>query len=406
MKNKKHTFALVLIVFITLISKLNASTFFSGYGGGKLNFGANQASKKYDPDLTLQAFFAGQFNFNQNMWVHTEISIDTEDLLSNTIFHGTNTVFQIDELSFIMRNNINEATNYFSAYMGTYDPVGSDIFLQRYFGIDPINSKITDSYLGMAGSILYPHFGLGISDVIKFYDQPLALGGYLYLNHEDKDYYVLNTDLRLATVLRYFTFDLACGLGAPLSNKYKDNEDIIVAIDKLYWHMGTTMLIGNNYTTSLFIQAGLYNASFTGRKNSMDWATDSIYILIEPRFVARNFHCNISLYSLPRDTVKKLLLVDDCIGFDVNLYNEECPIGSKKFTIGTHVSASVKNKTLKDIVNTQNFMSDGINFSIIPYISTDFLSGEMHAQLAIKPIEFKNSFGHGFSFDLGYRTRF
>ena len=48
---------------------------------------------------------------------------------------------------------------------------------------------------------------VGIADVVKLYNQPLAFGGYVYINHEDADYYVLNTDLRFATVLSYFNCD-------------------------------------------------------------------------------------------------------------------------------------------------------------------------------------------------------
>lgn len=346
MKNRKHTFILILIISFAFMSKLNSTTFFSGYAGGKLNFAANTESTQYDPDLTLQAFFAGQFNFTQNMWSHIEVSFDTEDLLSKSIFHETPTIFQIDELSWILRNNLNDGTNYFSVFMGTYDPVGSDVFLQRYFGIEPIGSKITNSYLGLAGSILYPHFGVGIADVIKFYNQPMAVGTYVYFNHEDKDYFVLNTDLRFACVFRYFTCDIAGGLGAPLTDKY---DDLILAVDKLYWHMGATMLIGNNYTASLFIQAGLYNASFTGKQGSFNLNPQDLYLLFEPRFVTKNFHMNFSFYSLPNNTIKKLLFVEDTMGVDVNIYNENVMIGSQPFTIGSHLSFSLKEKTLMDL---------------------------------------------------------
>ena len=126
--------------------------------------------------------------------------------------------------------------------------------------IQPITSKLTDSYLGLAGSILYPHFGLGVSDVVKLNQYPLAFGGYLYLNHEDTNAFVLNSDLRAACVYRFFTCDLALGLGLPV--KTANQDDYIIAVERLYWHLGTTILIGNNYTNSLFIQGGLFNATF------------------------------------------------------------------------------------------------------------------------------------------------
>ena len=415
MKNKKITLSVILIIFLAITSKLSASTFFSGYAGGKINFGSNPTASKYDPDLTLQAFFAGQFNFSQNIWSHAELSIDTDDFIDTTIFNATTSLLQIDELSLIIRGLFDDGTNYFSAYMGTYDPIGSDVFLQRYFGIDPISSHLTESYLGLAGSILYPHFGFGISDIVKFYEKPLALGGYVYLNKEkqitdtstgvknEKDIYVLNTDFRIASVLRYFTCDFAFGLGAPLVTQ-QDYDDLIVAIDKLYWHFGATMLIGNNYTTSLFIQAG-FNGAFQGKNSLSNPSPEKLYILFEPRFIIKNLHLNFSLFSLPKDTVNKLLLLDDCLGLDVNIYNENISIGSMNFSVGTHGSLSVKNRTLLDL-GQGDFFGDGLNINITPYISTEFLSGEMHAQVSIKLMEFKKSFGNAFSIDLGYRTKF
>ena len=62
---------------------LFAEPAFSGYSGGKVNYATNEeVTDKYDPDLTLQAFFQGQFNFSQNMWGRLEFSIDTGDFLS------------------------------------------------------------------------------------------------------------------------------------------------------------------------------------------------------------------------------------------------------------------------------------------------------------------------------------
>ena len=97
--NKKYTSLLAALIFIS--TGLFAATSFSGYAGGKLNYAANPQSKEFDPDLKLQAFFAGQFSFSQNSWAHLEFSVDTEDLLTESIFENTKANFQIDELSTI-----------------------------------------------------------------------------------------------------------------------------------------------------------------------------------------------------------------------------------------------------------------------------------------------------------------
>lgn len=401
---RKHIFSFAAALFIT--TGLFATTSFSGYAGGKLNYSANPEAEEFDPDLKLQAFFAGQFNFSQNLWSHMEFSIDTGDLLGESIFHETDSKFQIDELSLITRMNLSTCANYISAFMGTYDPIGSDIFLQRYFNIKPIDSKLTESYLGLAGSILYPHFGIGISDVLKLHTSPLALGGYVYVNHEDKDYYVLNTDLRTATVMNYFTCDFAFGFGIPLANKYR-GEDVIIAVEKLYWHAGTTILLGNNFTNSLFIQAGIYNASFTKQKDNSVVAPEEIYLLVEPRFMIKNTHLNLSLYSLPPDTVKKLLLVEDTLGANFNFYTEASLNGANTLTYGSHLNLSVIDKTFMDLQDFSNIIENGYNLNLTPYITSSFLSGELHLQATFRLMEFIRGKGEkAVSVDLGYRTKF
>ena len=402
--NRKHLFVLAAIFYIS--TEVFAATSFSGYAGGKLNYSANEEAEDYDPDLKLQAFFAGQFNFSQNIWSHLEFSIDTNDLLAQSIFHETESLFQIDEISLICRANMYSNANYFSAFMGTYDPIGSDIFLQRYFNIKPINSKLTESYLGLAGSILYPHFGVGIADVVRLYNQPLAFGGYIYLNHEDEDYYVLNADIRFATVLNYFTCDFAGGIGIPLADKYR-GEDVIIAVEKVYWHAGTTILLGNNFTNSLFMQAGIYNASFRAKEESAIVAPDDIYILFEPRFLINNAHLNVTFYSLPEETAKELLYVNDTLGLNVNAYAESSLSGINSFTYGSHVCVSLIDKTISDLKDIMDVTTDDLNITVTPYIESEFLSGQLHLQATIRLMDFmRERAGHAFSVDLGYRTKF
>ena len=163
----KKEFLVSILLIGSAASHLFGVTAFTGYAGGKLNQSAKEEADNYEGQLKLQAFFAGQFNFSQNIWSHLEFSIDTDNLLTDDIFKKTPAQFRIDELSLTGKMSLNNNVNYVSAFIGMYDPIGSDILLQRYFGIDPIASKVTDSWLGTGNSILYPQWGIGISDVIK-----------------------------------------------------------------------------------------------------------------------------------------------------------------------------------------------------------------------------------------------
>ena len=397
---------ILLAAVLSLAAGLFAEPAFSGYSGGKINYSTNeQDTENYNPDLKLQAFFQGQFNFSQNMWGRLEFSIDTDDFLSKELFHKTAASFEIDELSLIFKSNTDTGANYFSVFMGTYDPIGSDIFLQRYFGIQPIASKITESWLGIAGSILYPHFGIGIADVKRLTNAPITLGGYAYINHEDRLYYVFNADFRFACVYRYFTFDFAGGLGIPLSNSNQGKE-VIAAIEKIYWHAGTTMLVGNNYTQSLFIQAGLFNAPFT-KRNGTEISANDLYLLFEPRFLIENAHVNLTLYSVPKDTADKLMFVEDTLGANLNIYGDSFSIGANRFTIGTNFSFSFVDKTLLDLKKPMELIKGDFNITMTPYMSTNFLSGELHTQVSVKFMKFATArWYEAFTADIGYTARF
>ena len=398
--------SLFLATFILFTTQVLAQPAFSGYSGGKLNYSTNEeVTDKYDPDLSLQAFFQGQFNFSQNMWGHLEFSIDTQDFLSKELFHKTEAWFKIDEISLIFKSKADTNSNYFSIFMGTYDPIGSDIFLQRYFGIKPIASKITESWLGLSGSVLYPHFGMGIADVKRLMSSPIALGGYAYINHEDNKYYVFNSDGRFACVYRYFSFDIAGGIGVPLSNS-NQGQEVIAAIEKLYWHAGTTMLIGNNYTQSLFIQAGLFNVPFT-KRNGTQVSPDDIYLLFEPRLLLENAHANLSIYSLPKETVDQLIFVDDTLGLNLNIYGDSFSLGANRFTLGANFSFSFVDKTFMDVVKPLELIKSEFNITMTPYMSTNFLNGELHTQFSVKFMKFgKTRWYDAFTADIGYTAKF
>ncbi|MBO7583518.1 MAG: hypothetical protein J6T20_06980 [Treponema sp.] len=398
--------AILTAAVIFLTAGLFAQAAFSGYSGGKINYATNEAqTQEYDPDLTLQAFFQGQFNFSQNMWGRLEFSLDTADFISSELFHETMAAFKIDELSLTFKSNSDSDANYFSVFMGIYDPIGSDVFLQRYFGIQPIASKITESWLGIAGSVLYPHFGIGIADVKRLMSAPITLGGYAYINHEDDLHYVFNTDFRFACVYRYFTFDFAGGVGLPISDNNKGQEAIAV-IDKVLLHAGTTMLIGNNYTQGLFIQAGLFNIPVT-KRNAITLSPDDIYLLIEPRLLLENAHVNLSFFSLPQDTVDQLIFVDDTLGVNLNIYGDSFSLGANRFTLGTNFSLSFTDKTFLDLAKPLELIKGDYNITMTPYMSTNFLNGELHTQFSIKFMKFVNARWYdAFTADIGYTAHF
>lgn len=386
------------------IFPLFSESFFSGIAGGKLKMTPDKKEDSLKPSVTLQAFFSGQINFSQNAWSHMEFSLDTKNLVSETLFDSTEALFQVDELSVTFRQNIESISNYLSVFMGTYDPIGSDIFLQRQFGISPIASKITESWLGMAGSLLYPHFGVGVSDVLRF-SSPYAAGLYTYVNHEDADYFVFNTDARFGGTKRFFTFDIAAGIGAPLATK--KYEDAVLAVEKINWHAGTTMLIGNNYTPALFAQAGVYNAIFkSSEEKEFDW--NDLYFLIEPRFSYMGTKMHFSLFCLPQKTVDNLLFVNDKMGFNLNFFTDTINTRNTGIDFGLNTSFTIKDLALGEIKNIPGSLLAGqFNLHLTPYISSKVLGGELHSMLSFNFMEFfQTDWGKSLQLNVSYKTSF
>ena len=89
------------------------------------------------------------------------------------------------------------------------------------------------------------------------------------------DFMVLNGDLRYACAFEYVTADFSLGFGGPLKETYKAN-DVFVVINTLYLHTGLTMLIGNSYTQSVFLQAGLSNAEYSKKTKDFYHQMESI----------------------------------------------------------------------------------------------------------------------------------
>ena len=82
-------------------------------------------------------------------------------------------------------------------------------------------------------------------------------------------------------------------------------------------------------------------------------------------------------------------------------------MGSNQLTFGSHLCVSFTGKYFTDIKDIMNLTEIGYTINLTPYITTSFLSGELHVQATARLKEFIN--GHserGFSLDIGYRTKF
>ena len=406
--NRKKTFFIIYILSAVLAHRISAAGFFSGYTGIKADADFANASGAFDMQLKLQSFFAGQFNLANNLIARTEFSMRTGDIIDNTIFNKTPADFKIDELSLICRKQFLDSVNFFSVFAGTYEPIGSDLLLRRQFGIEAISSKITESWLGLSGSIVCPLFGIGISDIVRFSETPIATGGYLYVNRENPDNnFVLNADARFACAYQYFILDAAAGINSPMKNKNGAGEDVLLLIDSLYAHAGITMLVGNNYTPcSFFTQAGVYDLPLKEGSDTFSFDIESIYLLAEFRIRASSYQAMLTAFSLSSDTVSELLFIRDTLGFNLTLCNPSVYIGAQRFEFGIHNTLSFKDKTYMDVQNFVDLFTSVPTITSSPYVAVKVGRGEFRTMLQVLISDLINdSPASAFECNFGYKMQ-
>ena len=406
--NRKKTLFIIYALSAVLAHRGFATGFFSGYTGIKADAGFADPSGAFDMQLKLQSFFAGQFNIANNLIARAEFSMRTDDIIDNTIFNKTSADFKIDELSLIYRKQLLDSVNFLSVFAGTYEPIGSDLFLQRQFGIEAISSKITESWLGLSGSIVCPLFGIGISDTVRFSRAPVATGGYLYVNRENPDNnFVLNADARFACAYQYFILDTAAGINSPMKNKNGAGEDVILLVDSLYAHAGITLLVGNNYTpASFFMQAGVYDLPIKQGSDTFSFDIESIYLLAEFRTRISSYRTMFAVFSLPTDTVKELLFIRDTLGCNLTICNPSVYIGAQRFEFGIHNTLSFTDKTYIDVKDFIALFASVPTITASPYAAVKIGLGEFRAMLQVRISELINdSPAAAFECNFGYKMQ-
>lgn len=410
LKLKKHLPAFFCAAALSLVplATANAAGFFSGYAGARtdINF-AKDGGASFGMGLKLNSFFAGQFTITESLIARAEFSLAAHDLMNFGIFKsGVDATFQIDEISLIYRKDFFGGTNYLSGFIGTYEPIGSDIFLRRQFGAQAMASKLTQSWLGLAGSVIYPLFGIGASDVIHFASQPIAAGIYVYVNDEIRsgDDFDFNTDLRLACAYRYFYFDMAFGINMPVLQ----NDDAYFYVNEISGHGGMNMLIGSNYTrTSFFMQAGIYN--FTARKGQpFSFPYDSVYLLAEFRARLSPHLFTFAVFNFPQDTASNFIFVRDTLGVNVSWGNGALHLASLPLEVGIHGTLSFAQKKLDDFAEILSFFdNDTPNLRISPYLSLAIGQGELNAMFQLNVWDFvRGAPAKAFAVNVAYRARF
>lgn len=385
--------------------------FFSGYAGILGNISNNSETKGFKPELVNKIFFAGQFDFNGKIFARTELSVKTDDIIKTGLFKDTKAEYKINEVSFTWHQPSNSSSHFFSAFIGNYEPIGSDVFLQRQFGIQKITSATTESFNGLCSSAVYPFYGIGGSYVIHF-EKPAALGLYIYENETDEiDQKFINTDLRFACSSSKLAFDFSAGAAFPIEKEISETgTDAILVVRTLTLHSGLTMLWGNRNRTSLFLQTGFSGLIYNPvAEKKITVNSDDMYILLEPRFVSRLFTFNFSIYNIPQNCIDDMIFLHDTLGINFCLYNDHFAIQNMNLTMGFLATLSFSGKNFMDVIDTIKtpaaFLEWPKNLFLTPYAAIPLLNGTLKSSLSVNALNIiQKGFG-AVSGSVSYKTQ-
>ena len=387
---KKGLFSTLLLA--TAFFSLKAETFFSGETGVCANF-INTKAIGLEPALTLNGFFSGQLTVSNALSFRGEFSLRTADLFDKGFTEEADSVFRITELSGTYTKSFAGATHTFSLFTGNFESIGSQQFVRRHLGIQSYASPLTENYLGQNGNTVYPIYGIGGSYAFTFKSMPLSTGIAIVKNGDK-----ITSDFRLATAFRYFSMDFAGGFYAPLHTTDANGDEVFLLINTVYLHAGIDALFGNNYEVfSLFIQNGFDDLDI--KKKKLDFS--EMHLLVEPRINLGAAKFYFTFFSIPNDTAKKMLYLDDTLGINLNMFSDNRHTEKRDYTVGLNLMFSFEGKHVNDLEDSD--LVDAMNIKISPYTDIKIADGILKVMLQGSIIKFTDNKSDALKLNIGYK---
>ena len=412
-KLKSHKKILTVVFCLTCFIY---TTFAFPYFTGTIGIGGKlQPEPKKFPSILMDSYFAGQFDLSQNLLLRTSFSMyTTESILKNNLFRNTEAIFNLDEISLTYRGSFGQLSHLLGVYIGEYDPVGSDVFLQRQFGIPSFSSKLTESICGISRAKIYDMSGIGGSYVVKFPQS--ALGFNIYYNKTELEENLLeslNTDVRFASAWNLGAFDLSFGFTMPMKHEIIIDSDttqkVILLIERADMHAGLTAFFGSSNSSSLLFQAGFTKLIIDPNEenNEKVLSFDDVYVLIEPRFVSKSMCLSISLFNMPESTKENLFYVNNPVGVSVSLYTPWISLSGRKSQFGLMTTLSSSNSLDTLIIEEdKSTLKDSLGLNISPYGTMYLGAGKLNFSLNVNALNIKDwdSFLKNISVIAGYKV--
>lgn len=413
---KKYLSSIIVTLFSFISIYAIETPYFTGYAGLAGDFTSNTESKDFDPAFFSAGYFGGQINFLDTLIFRSEFSVKTGDILAGDMFRSprnTSSIFKVQELSGTYKLSTSGLTHYFSLFYGEFEPIGSEIFLQRQFGVSGISSPFTENWDGLNGSSISNFYGGGFSYALRF-EQPIAVATYLYKDfNEYYDQHSVNVDLRIAGAFPMFIFDVSSGVGFSSGSTEGTLDEYALIIREASFHGGFNFLIGNSSEPiSVLAQGGISNLIYapgkSNHKDDMEQAMNELYFLLEPRVNLRQLSFALTFFNIPYSKLENSSYeyIRDPMGINANIYTNYFHLGSLNYTMGMHATLTLSDRPIKKAIN------DGVwkrNFYISPYTKVPLFGGELSSSLTInctQLFKFNHDWYNSMDYRLGFRSQF
>ena len=403
--------------------------YFSGYAGFLSDIYNTKNSDAMALKVSAETFFSGQLDFGGNLLLRGEFYMQAKDLFGQNIFKDPdepNSFFRLEEISATYKIGTLNSTHYLSAFLGNFEPAGSDIFIQRQFGVAPITSMLTESWHGLSGASVYPFYGGGLAYVLHP-QKPFALEFSLYNNEQIKNAgtsqeinrNAINTDFRIATVLPKLTLDFSAGLAFPIDKTDDAGNKVILIIREVQFHTGINMLIGDRHMSSFFMQAGFnkltLNPSATV-ENTNKLSFSDLYFLLEPRLMLRNCTINITAFNIPTESADDMLYlkgivtkdetINNLLGMNLCVVSDNLYLGNTNVTFGIHGTFFFTDSDLEDAINDfQSVIGWNKEFLVTPFIKFPVFGGTLNGAVSVSCLELASDWKSAIQATVGFRSQ-
>ncbi len=393
---KLHKILLFSAIFAAF-STVHAAPSFSGAIGGSVGFDLDfpLSGGSVGHKVPLSGFAAVQANLTNWCVARGEIAIDASNFEFDDIFGSAQAAIKLNELSVVLIHRTVTASSFFSGFLGSSDQIGSDSFLMRQFGIEPISSRLSRSATNLAGLPILRSKGAGISYIVNFDKAPVATGAYFYYGKNSTSDKTLNIDARVAYASNLVTLDFLAGISAPFQDKY-NNEDVVFMINTLKMHGGINFLAGSKYTHSLFMQVGIKDITVKG-SGAGETTGDELSFLLEPRINFKKFRMNLTVFAYDSESVRETIYLSNEMGAAFTFYKDDIETKNGFLTLGIHVIGGIGEKNALDFFKNFNLTGATYNAYVTPFVElplSQSSSLEAMTQIGLKDLSGSPTLGY------------